>query len=52
MGARCTDSEPRFLPYFSRGNLQDEMTKSSVTGNYMPEKRLLELFHGTCLAWV
>ncbi|RSH91998.1 hypothetical protein EHS25_009369 [Saitozyma podzolica] len=39
-----------FLPYFSRGNLQDEMTKSSVTGNYMPEKRLLELFYGTCLA--
>nr|XP_019042256.1 NAK protein kinase [Kwoniella bestiolae CBS 10118]OCF21186.1 NAK protein kinase [Kwoniella bestiolae CBS 10118] len=39
-----------FLPYYSRGNLQDAMASSSVTGNRMPERKLLELFHGTCLA--
>jgi hypothetical protein len=43
-------SHPSFLPYYSRGNLQDAMTQASVTGNKMPERRLLELFHGTCLA--
>ena len=40
----------RFLPYYSRGNLQDAMTQTSITGNKLPERRLLELFHGTCLA--
>ncbi|KAL7424144.1 Serine/threonine-protein kinase env7 [Cryptotrichosporon argae] len=39
-----------FLPYYARGNLQDAMAAASVTGTKMPEKRLLELFHGTCLA--
>lgn len=42
----------RFLPYYSRGNLQDAMTQTSITGNKLPERRLLELFHGTCLASV
>lgn len=39
-----------FLPFYARGNLQDVMTKNSVTGEKLPEVRLLELFHGTCLA--
>ncbi|OCF55668.1 NAK protein kinase [Kwoniella mangroviensis CBS 10435] len=39
-----------FLPYYSRGNLQDAIAASSVTGNRTPERKLLELFHGTCLA--
>ncbi|KAK4684330.1 serine/threonine kinase 16, partial [Tremellales sp. Uapishka_1] len=39
-----------FLPYYSRGNLQDAMANSAITGNKLPERRLLELFHGTCLA--
>ncbi|ODO11615.1 hypothetical protein I350_00397 [Cryptococcus amylolentus CBS 6273] len=39
-----------FLPYFSRGNLQDAMNTAAVTGNRMPEQNLLTLFHGTCLA--
>ncbi|RXK39507.1 NAK protein kinase [Tremella mesenterica] len=39
-----------FLPYYPRGNLQDSMTVAVNTGDRIPEKRLLELFHGTCLA--
>nr|XP_031862777.1 uncharacterized protein CI109_001789 [Kwoniella shandongensis]KAA5529849.1 hypothetical protein CI109_001789 [Kwoniella shandongensis] len=39
-----------FLPYYARGNLQDAIASASVSGNRMPEKKLLELFHGTCLA--
>ncbi|KAE8537969.1 hypothetical protein D1P53_006036 [Cryptococcus gattii VGV] len=39
-----------FLPYYSKGNLQDAMANASVTGQRMPERKLLELFHGTCLA--
>ncbi|WVO22026.1 uncharacterized protein IAS62_003346 [Cryptococcus decagattii] len=39
-----------FLPYYSKGNLQDAMANASVTGHRMPERKLLELFHGTCLA--
>ncbi|OWZ58603.1 serine/threonine kinase 16 [Cryptococcus neoformans c45] len=39
-----------FLPYYSKGNLQDAMANASVTGQRIPERKLLELFHGTCLA--
>ncbi|WVQ78297.1 hypothetical protein IAT38_000382 [Cryptococcus sp. DSM 104549] len=39
-----------FLPYYSRGNLQDIISASSVNGDRLPERKLLELFHGTCLA--
>ncbi|WVQ71675.1 hypothetical protein IAR50_001215 [Cryptococcus sp. DSM 104548] len=39
-----------FLPYFSRGNLQDAINTASVTGSRIPEQQLLTLFHGTCLA--
>ncbi|WVN85344.1 uncharacterized protein L203_100489 [Cryptococcus depauperatus CBS 7841] len=39
-----------FLPYYSRGNLQNAMGAASVTGNRMSERKILELFHGTCLA--
>lgn len=40
----------RFLPFYSKGNLQDAMTSAAVTGNKIPERRLLEIFKGTCLA--
>jgi serine/threonine kinase 16 len=43
-------ADERFLPLYAKGNLQDAMTSASVTGNKIPERRLLELFHGTCLA--
>jgi serine/threonine kinase 16 len=38
------------LPYFSKGNLQDVINENAVTGRRIDERRLLELFHGTCLA--
>ena len=41
---------PSFLPFFSKGNLQDIMNENSVTGQRINEGRLLELFRGTCLA--
>lgn len=44
------EAEIRFLPLYSKGNLQDAMTSASVTGNKIPERRLLEIFYGTCRA--
>lgn len=51
-----TEREPglisSFLPFYSKGNLQDAIASAAVTGNRMPERRLLELFRDTCLAYV
>ncbi|KAF8307335.1 Pkinase-domain-containing protein [Clavulina sp. PMI_390] len=38
------------LPLYRRGNLQDIMNSNSINGTHTPEKRMLELFHGACLA--
>jgi hypothetical protein len=35
-----------------RGNLQDVISRQSVTGERMEERQLLRLFRGTCEAYV
>jgi serine/threonine kinase 16 len=39
-----------FLPFYRRGNLQDVMNSNSVNGTHFPEREILRLFRGTCLA--
>ncbi|CED83691.1 other nak protein kinase [Phaffia rhodozyma] len=41
-----------FLPYYERGNLQDMISRSLLTNppTHPPERQLLSLFYGTCLA--
>lgn len=38
------------LPYFSRGTLQDELTKRAQTCNFFSEAEVLRMFHTICLA--
>ena len=39
-----------FLPFYKRGNLQDVINSNSVNGRNLPEREMLRLFRGTCLA--
>lgn len=50
VGQRASSAQRRFLPYFSRGNLQDAINTANISGTRLPEQRLLELFRDTCLA--
>ncbi|ORX39901.1 putative serine/threonine-protein kinase [Kockovaella imperatae] len=39
-----------FLPYYSQGNLQDTMTRSSISGEPLSDQRILQIFLQTCMA--
>ena len=39
-----------FLPYYSKGNVQDAINAHAVRGSRFGEKEMLELFLGTCRA--
>lgn len=39
-----------FLPYYKRGNLQDNINANNINKTFFPEKDLLEFFLKVCFA--
>ncbi|KZT52201.1 other/NAK protein kinase [Calocera cornea HHB12733] len=39
-----------FLPYYKRGNLQDQINSNTINGTRFSELEMCKLFRGTCLA--
>lgn len=39
-----------FLPYYKRGNLQDNINANNINKTFFPEKDLLQFFLKVCLA--
>ncbi|KPV73804.1 uncharacterized protein RHOBADRAFT_66670 [Rhodotorula graminis WP1] len=39
-----------FLPFYKNGTVQNVISANAVNGDRYPEKQMLSIFHGTCLA--
>lgn len=53
VGDRSPHTAPLIIycpPWLQRGNLQDMIGANSIDSTHTPEKRMLELFRGACLA--